>query len=173
MQVAGIETTLIAKEMCALARGLPFQSEQGWTFSTDYMANYLREHADNGAGLNSDKAAMMAAGRLEWLLQGARPTLCGMFSEADIMALMDCYLGDMFSPDQMNRLPSDLCDHLGVELDDYEASGIAPLINKLRGLNAVQRMTLADALEQTWHRGMKGEQKHPRDFLASIGIELI
>lgn len=68
---------------------------------------------------------------------------------------------------------SGLCDDLGIEIDDYRASAIAPLIEKLQDLNAVQRMTLADALEQTWHRGMKVEQKQPRDFLASIGIALM
>lgn len=173
MKVAGKEMTLIAKEVCALARGLSFQSEQGWTFSANYMANYLREHADNGAGLNSDKAAMMAAGRLDLLLGETRPTLSGLFSEADVMALMDCYQGTLFFPDQMNCIASDLCDHLGVELDAYETSSIGPLIHVLRGLTAVQRVTLADALEQTWYRGMRVEQKHPREFLASMGITLM
>jgi hypothetical protein len=173
MQVTEDKTMSIAEKLIAISNRLPFQSEQAWTFSSYYMACYLQEHADNGAGMNSEEVSMLAAGRLDWLLRETRPTLSGLFSEQDFIALLDCYQGDMFFPDQMNSIASGLCDHLGIELDDYEASGIAPLIEKLRGLNAVQRVTLADALEQTWHRGIEVEQKPPRDFLASIGIALM
>jgi hypothetical protein len=160
------------EKLCAISRSLPFESQQAWTSSSHYMASYLQEHADNGTGLNSESAAMMAAGRLEWLLLETRPTLSGLFSERDVMVLLDCYQGEIFFPEQMNCIASDLCDHLGVELVD-ETSGIGRLIHTLRGLTAIQRVTLADALEQTWHRGMKEEQRGPSDFLASMGIVLV
>lgn len=163
----------ISEKLCADKHGLPFHSEQAWLFSSNYMSSYLLEHGDNGMGLSVDKASMMAAGRLEWLLLETRPTLSGLFSERDVMVLLDCYQGEIFFPDQMNDFVSDLCDHLGIELDAYQTSDIAPLVDKLRGLNAIQRVTLADALEQTWYRGMKAEQKHPREFLASMGITLM
>jgi len=173
MQITEHKTMSSAVEkLCATSRSLPFQSKQAWTFSSHYMASYLQEHADNGTGLSSNKAALMAAGRLDWLLQETRPTLSGLFGGRDVMLLLDCYQGDLFFPDQMTSIASDLCDHMGIELDAYEASGIAPLINTLRGLTAVQRLTLADALEQTWYRGMRTEQKQPREFLASMGINL-
>ena len=158
------------EKLCATPRGLPFHSEQAWMFSSHNIACYLQEHADNGTGLSPNRAALMAAGRLDWLLRETRPTLSGLFSERDFVVLLNCYQGDMFFPHQMNCIASGLCDDLGIEIDDYRASGIAPLIEKLQDLNAVQRMTLADALEQTWHRGMGMEQMQPREFLASMGI---
>lgn len=174
MQATEQKTMSSADEkLCATPRSLPFHSKQGWMFSAHYMANYLREHSDNGAGLSSSKASMMAAGRLDWLLRETRPTLSGLFSERDVMILLDCYQGQILCPYQMSGIASDLCDHLGVELDDYETSSIGPLIHTLRCLTAVQGVTLADALEQTWYRGMKVEQRHPREFLASMGITLL
>ena len=116
--------------------------------------------------------ALLAAGRLDWLLRQTRPSLSGLFAESDVSALMDCYQGDMFFPDQMNSIASDLCDHLGVELDAYANSSIGPLVDKLQGLSAVQRVALADALEQAWHRGLKQENKSPTEYFATLGINL-
>jgi hypothetical protein len=163
---------ILVENLSAISRDLPFESGQAWAFSSHYMARYLQEHADNGTGLSSSEAAMMAAARLDWILQETRPTLSGLFSERDITVLMDCYQGGMFSPDQMNSIASDLCDHVGIELGEPKSGSIGQLIGKLRSLSSVQRVTLADALEQTWNRGMGVEQKQPREFLASMGILL-
>lgn len=57
--------------------------------------------------------ALLAAGRLDWLLQSTRPNLSGLFSEHDIATLLDCYQGDILYPDLFNSIASDLCDHLG------------------------------------------------------------
>lgn len=157
----------------AIAEDLPPESEQAWNFSSYYIECYLREHADNGTCLGSQEVALFAAGRLEWLLLQTRSTLSGLLTEQDVIALLDCYQGSMFCPDQMNGMASDLCDHLGVKLSAYETSSVGPLIDKLRGMSAAQRVALADALEQTWHRGMCMEQKQPREFLASMGIVLM
>lgn len=173
MQVTEQKTMSVIEKLCATPRDLPFQTEQGWMFSTCYMASYLQDHSDGGAGLSSDEAAMMAAGRLEWLLKETRPLLNGLFNEREVMVLLDCYQDGIFFPDQMNCIASDLCDHLGIELDAYETSGFAPLVDKLRRLTAIQRVTLADVLEQTWHRGMAVEQKQPKEFWASLGITLM
>jgi hypothetical protein len=172
MKVFENKTIDPAFELRAILINLPFQCQQAWTFSSHYMTSYLQEHVDNEEGFSSNQAATMAAGRLEWLLRESRPTLSGLFTESDVITLMDCYHDSMFFPDQMNCIATDLCDHLGDELGPYETSGIAPLIDKLDSLSPVQRVTLADALEQTWYRGMKKEQKQPREFLASMGILL-
>ena len=172
MKVFENKTIDPAFELRAILINLPFQCQQAWTFSSHYMTSYLQEHVDNEEGFSSNQAAMMAAGRLEWLLRESRPTLSGLFTESDVFTLMECYRDSMFFPDQMNCIASDLCDHLGVELGAHETSGIAPLIDKLVSLSPVQRVTLADALEQTWYRGMGTEQKQPREFLASMGILL-
>ncbi len=162
----------LINKLSARIEELPFQVQQAWMFSSYNMAHYLREHANNGAGLNSKNSTLMAAGRLDWLLQEARLTLTKKFSEADIYALLDCYQGDIFSPDRMHAIASGLCNHLGIGLDEYKISSLAPLIDKLCSLDTVQRLALVDALEQTWHRGMRREKMEPRDFLESIGILL-
>ena len=96
-----------------------------------------------------------------------------MLSERDIATLLDCYQGDIFIPDQFNSIASGLCDHLSIELDEYETSFVAPLIAKLLSLDSAQRVTLADALEQAWHRGMKQQSMSIKGFFATLGIELV
>lgn len=171
--------------------GLSYKVQQAWTFTRDYIVNFLTEHppeilTPDGKGegeladelkLSYDQSvkatALLAAGRLDWLLQSTRPNLSGLFSEHDIATLLDCYQGDILYPDLFNSIASDLCDHLGIELDEYEASSIAPLVEKLLGLDAVQRVTLGDALEQAWHRGMKQQGLSPKEFFATLGIEIV
>lgn len=124
------------------------------------------------ARLTAKQSAMMAASRLDWLLQESRTKLSNIFNESDIYTLLDCYQGNMFSPCQINRIASDLCDHLGIELEEYEVSNIAPLIEKLLNLSILQRVALADALELTWYRGLGIEKKQPRELLESLGFLL-
>lgn len=94
-----------------------------------------------------------------------------MFSGDDVICLMDCFQGDIFFPDQMRDLASDLCDHWGIEPDDYSATEFAPLIDKLLALSSVQRLTLADALEQAWYRGYE-MNRDPLEIFSELGIEL-
>jgi hypothetical protein len=54
----------------------------------------------------------------------------------------------------------------------YATSRISPLVDTLLDLSAIQRLTLADALAQTWHRGMKQENMSPKEFLATLGIDV-
>ena len=168
-QLNTVEATIAKFSDTAEAEHLPFGSEQGWTSSEYYMASYLREHADNGAGLNSEEVALFATGRLEWLLRESRPSLSGLFSKQDVIVLLNCFQGDLFSPNQLSKIATNVCDDLGIELDAYESSGIGSLINTLRGLTSVQQVALADALEQLWHRGMNGDMG---EFLASLEIVL-
>lgn len=181
------KTAAIIQYLNTIRYGLSFKVEQAWMFSASYIASYLSEHTavhvkvnDEGSPRGDDKTfhdrslegpALLATGRLEWLLRETRPSLSGLLSESDVATLLDCYQGDIFFPDQFNSIASDLCDHLGIDLDDYETSDIAPLVDKLRRLSSVQRVTLADALEQAWHRGMK-EGMTPKELLAALGIEL-
>ena len=181
------KTDAIIQYLNTIRYGLSFKVEQAWMFSASYMASYLSEHTavhmkvnDEGSprgdgktlhDLSSQVPALLATGRLEWLLRETRSSLSGLLSENDVATLLDCYQGDIFFPDQFNSIASDLCDHLGIELDDYETSDIASLVDKLRRLNSVQRVTLADALEQAWHRGLK-ENLTPKELLATLGIEL-
>jgi hypothetical protein len=178
----------ITQDLNTVGHDVSFEVEQAWVFSASYMSSYLNEHSavhgkanDEGRpgedgktfhNSSSEVPALLATGRLEWLLRETRPSLSGLLSESDVATLLDCYQSDIFFPDQFNSMASDLCDHLGIELDVYETSNIAPLVDKLRRLNPVQRVTLADALEQAWHRGLK-ESLTPKEVLATLGIELV
>lgn len=182
-------TSDITHNLQLIGYGLSYKVQQAWTFTSSYIANFLIEHpseilkADDKGQLDgsiklSDEqsvaaTALLAAGRLGWLLQSTRSSLSGLFSEQDIATLLDCYQGDIFIPDQFNSIASGLCDHLDIELDEYETSFIAPLVHKLQNLEAVQRLTLADALEQAWYRGMERQGMSPKEFFATLGIELV
>jgi hypothetical protein len=173
----------------AIGDSLKFHAKQAWMTSAFYASDYLNDHAtkkeadskhdiegarkESFGGPNSNVGALLAAaGRLEWLLREARPSLSGRLSERDVITLLDCYQGHIFSPDNFDYIPSDLCAHLGIELDLYGTSEIAPLVAKLLDLNAIQRLTLADALEQAWHRGMMQEGESPTEFFATLDINL-
>jgi hypothetical protein len=176
------------QKVIAIRDGLPLKFKRAWIASELYIASYLSDHArehaeasDDGTMVTDneecdasspDVEALMAAGRLDWLLRTTRPSLCGLLSEGDVVALLDCYQGDRFFPNQFDRIASDLCDHSGVELKTYKSSCIAALVKKLLKLSPIQRVTLVDALEQTWHRGMKQEGKSPKEFFATLGITL-
>lgn len=159
-------------QLLELSNHLPFEVVSSWIYSSYNIARYLDDHADNGAGLDVKSSALMAAGRLDWLLCETRLTLGGLFSSADISTLVNCYQGHIFSPNEIERIESGLCDDLGIELQNYETSNVASLIHKLRSLSSLQRLALVDALEQFWHRGMGLENIELREFFASLAIRL-
>jgi hypothetical protein len=181
-------TLSFIQRLNTLRNGLSFKSEQAWMFSEHYMANYISEHAathtgtsdEDGVGADNkvpddqrvEVPALLATARLHWLLQKARRSLSGLLSEHDVNILLDCYQGVVFFPDQFDSMASDLANHFGIDIDDYETSMIGPLVDKLIQLNSSQRLALADALEQAWHRGMNRENKSPKVFFATLGIDL-
>jgi len=149
----------------------PFFAQQAVLFSAELNSTYLRDHLKQSDGLTAAAAASLATSKLQWILQSTRRELSGLFDEAEIHTLMDCFQGELFFPDLFNSLASDLCGHLGIEFDDVEESEVAILANKLLELTPSQRATLADALEQAWHRGLKSGQS-PKEFFATLGIAL-
>jgi hypothetical protein len=161
-----------AKQLAGLAGDLRYEVEQAWTCSLYYIAHYLEAHVNNGAGMDTKRSALMAAGRLEWLLQETRPTLSGLFNESDIFTLMHYYKGNMFYPEQLHCILPDLCDFLGIKFEEYGKTTAAPLIDKLRGLDQLQLMTLADALENVWFQVQDIKEKQLRSVLQSFGIHL-
>ncbi len=151
---------------------LPFGSQQAFASSHDATQQYLAHHALPSTGLNAHATASMAVARLDWLLQCTRPKLSGLLSRSDVEALMNCFQGDLFSPAQTMSMTGELCSDLGIEALDWRQSSVAPLASKLLALDAILSMTLADALEQAWHRGIS-ERKTPDAVFAELGIELI
>ncbi len=150
---------------------LPFCSQQGFNSSKRYADKYLLEHVWRKAGFDKRRTGVMASARLEWILAEGRAEIGGKFSEEQIRDLLDCFQGEIFSPEQFDRIASSLCDDRGIELDEYEVNPLAPFIDELRALSSVQRIALADALEQTWHRGFPSG-KTIAEFLSELGIAL-
>lgn len=161
----------IAKQLSTLPEDLSFEAEEGWTSSLYYIARSLDERACSGTGFDDRQSALMAAGRLDWLLHASRFTLSGLFSEKEIFTLVNCYQGTVFSPDQISTIASDVCHDLGIELDDYEDSSAAPLINKLLSLDPLQGLILADILERIWYQP-RGKIKQIPEVFESLGIQL-
>lgn len=151
---------------------LPFCSQQAVLFSDDYTKQYLADHNLPSTGLDERRVTRLATARLEWLLRDARKNLSGQFSSADIVALMNCFQDVLFFPDQVGTIASELCDDFGVEVDKWDQSEIAPLLRKLRTMSAVEKLALADALEQAWHR-MDTDQVSHVDTFARLGIVLV
>lgn len=141
-------------------------------YSEGYATSYLNGHTIGNKGLAADGAAYMGVARLGWLLETSRSSLDGKFTEADIVLCLNCFQGDLLSPDHIGALASTLCHDLGIELDDYGTTQVAPLIDNLRALSRVQKVAFADALEQMWHRGFPAG-KDISEFYADLGIVLI
>ena len=141
-------------------------------YSQDLANVYVDERQMPEDGLTANHMIMLACARLQWVLMQHRPQISRMFTEDEIINLLDCNQERLFIADRFSSIPSDLCDHYGIEPHNYLSSRLIDLTDKLLSLNSMQCFALADALEQTWHRGMKDEQT-PKEFLQTLGIELI
>lgn len=105
--------TPIEQSLMAIGHGLPFHAQQPWAFSMFYIESHLNDHVyqygnDNKRddkrpsiesvdGRSSEVSALMAAGRLEWLLRETRPSLSGRLSEQEVGTLLDCYQGQIYT----------------------------------------------------------------------------
>lgn len=152
------DASVTIESLAAEADNLPLSSQQAFAFTTNYAARYLNSHTF--AGLTPEKAAILAAGRLGWLLEPALKSLSGIFTAGEASNLIDCYSGTLFFPDQLLDMPSDVFEHLGddpagEEEEEEDEENLPNEVAKLRKLTALQRLALADALEQAWHRGLK------------------
>ena len=159
-----------ATQLANLHEDLSFEAKQSWTASLCYMARYFDEHSYNDSGLCHKRSAMIAAARLDWLLQESRVTLNNVFTEKEIFILLNCYDVTIFSPDQIQRMASNVCNELGIDVCHHKEHIASPLIEKLIGLNALQQLTLADALERVWYRSV--ETWRISEVFRSIGIKL-
>jgi hypothetical protein len=146
--------------------------EDAMKFSKSLANSYIKDHLMLEDGLTSAHLMTLGCARLQWVLEQHRPQISGIFTEDEILNLLDCNQERLFITDGFSSIPSDLCDHYGIEPHNYLSSRLLNLIDKLHSLNSMQFFTLADALEQTWHRGMRDEQT-PKEFLQTLGIELV
>jgi hypothetical protein len=172
MKQSANRITNIANQLSTLSDDLSFEVGEGWTSSLYDIAYYVDEHTYNDAGLDDRRSGLMAAGRLNWLLDASRSRLNRIFSEKDIFTLINCYQDIVFSTGQISTMASYVCNCLGIELRNYEVSSAAPLINKLLNLDPLQRLILADTLERIWYQPPGTKTKQIPEVFESLRIKL-
>lgn len=162
------------EEIALTLDALSSQSEKEWDLSVNHMTKYLKARVNYERGLDLEKVALLAAAGMQFLHDETMRSLSGKFTEGDITALMGCYQGDIVSPNKAVNVSVDILNSVFPKRDENCAIDTIRLIEKLHGLNTVQRFTLVDVIEQIWYQGGV-EPKNivsPKNFLASIDIEL-
>ena len=101
------------------------------------------------------------------LLNQFRQELSGVFSRDDLFILLNGVFQSRYEPNELHRLATDICDDLGVEIDEAEQSGLWPLLERLFSLSKGQSVALIDALQ----RALVAEQG-PSECWKALGIEL-
>lgn len=149
---------------------LPLYAAQAWQGSVHDMTKYGEQHTC--FGLTQTDTAFLASARLSRLLDESRKTLIGVFTVDDITLLLNCFLNEMFLPEQMCDLVPSVLDYLDANSGNSCSIESSRLINKLQNLTAVQHVAVADALEQTFYRG-KYEGLSAVEVFTSMGIALL
>ena len=111
---------------------------------------YVDAHAKNKF-LTEAEVALFGIGRLEWLVSSTYSELSDKFTESELLTLMNCIIGGPLSIQQIDALPSLILENYGIEVDDYESTPFAPLVNKICRLTPLQRLALVDAAERIFH----------------------
>lgn len=131
---------------------------------------YIEARTEKNPYLSDADAALTALGRMQWLLSEAYCLISDKFTESELIALMDCNVAGPRSPHEIDTLASSLLDHHGIELEDYEQTTFAPLVDKLLELNPLERLVLVDALEVAYRDLSRAGSV--KEAFAALGIEL-
>ena len=132
---------------------------------------YLEEHTAP-MGLTEADAMLVATGRLNWLLNVVGPSLSDTFTADEIRQLATCLGEGPVSSADISNLPGVVLDDLGIEPDEYASTSVAPLIDKLQALNALERVALADAIDRVCHCP-QDEVLPLSEGFAKLGITLL
>lgn len=137
--------------------------------SLNLKNKYVVDHAT--ASLSPEHAMEIGCARYQFILEAARERLSWLFSVGELLILIDCYRGYIFTPVRFSTMASDLCDHLNFDFSDYRRCEYKALIEKVNELELTLKVALADALEQLWRRG-RNSQHEIVQFLWTLGIRL-
>lgn len=148
---------------------LPVQ--EALLYSFPLAADYISQHSYGNSPASRQVAGVLGTSRLQWLLERTRDSLSGRFTRDEVIALLDCNQDGVYFPDRFTDLATELCEHLGIELEELEQTRVFALVKKLLALTDVERVALADLLEMTWHIGMKGGST-VEEACAQVGLEL-
>lgn len=143
----------------------------GISRSAQLTLAYLDERNWDDEDVDARVVVSLAVARLSWLLQRGREQLSGRFDEDDLQVLMNCFQNEIFSPENIRRIPTSVCDEYGIDLDRYQKSRLGPLVDKILDLDRLGLIALADALEQAW-RGVGEKKVFGAQAFEALGIEL-
>lgn len=104
---------------------------------------------------------------LQDLLKQCRMELSGVFSRDDLFIMLNGVFQSRYAPDELHRLATDICDDLGVEIDEAEQSSLWPLLERLFSLTKAQSVALCDALQLALVA-----EEGPLECWKALGIEL-
>lgn len=139
--------------------------------SQNLCSKYFAEHRMCSARVTQDLELTVPCARYQHMLEKGRVRLCLLFSVQDIVAMVDCYRGYVFTVDRFSMMASDLCDNLNVDFNDYSSSEHHRLIDRLDALDIFPKIALADALEQLWSHGATGKAEIA-EYFGKLGILL-
>ena len=101
------------------------------------------------------------------MLSQYRQELTGLFGRDDLLILLNGLLQSRYEPNELHRLATDICDDMGVEIDEAEQSSLWPLLVRLFSLTKGQSVALIDALQLAFVA-----QEGPAECWKALGIEL-
>lgn len=126
------------------------------SFAEAYLESRFVSQSPDASEEALQGTLMHAVARLHWILNSGRQEISNIFTEEEFIQLLSCFQGELMSPQNGSQIATTLCYDAGIELEDYENSSLANLIDRLCSLNTVQAAALMDALEVWWHSGSNG-----------------
>ena len=116
--------------------------------STAAIASLTKPWLQRLYGLNHPTASSdVSDDVLQDLLVKCRLELSGVFSRDDLFILLNGMFQRCHAPNELHRLATDICDDLGVEIDEAEQSSLWPLLERIFSLTRGQSVALCDALQ--------------------------
>jgi hypothetical protein len=175
IELSGVDT--FEKALCSGLNG----AEETQDFDSSYRLSYLEQQY----GMRSGKARALvpedvfsaqfvmqqAAERYFLLLQGAVQSLDGVFSDAELSALLNSNCGPIWNCAPNASLAGLVADDRGIEdLDDLtDGCELKLLLQKLISLTTLQTVALTDLCERFWRNPSQGSVT---EMFESMGLEL-
>jgi hypothetical protein len=131
-----------------------FNLDQVLRSSLQWADAYTSNRHFEKVGMTPDATTTIAAARLEWLLQEGRRTLSGVISVRDFVVLCNTFQMELAIPEDYASLASQVANDNGLDTDNYQESGMGPLLDKLMGLSVLQSAALRDLVERYWYIGV-------------------
>lgn len=117
-----------------------FYGDNAARYSNMWADRHDFEHCGRNES-DSPEQFVFPPGRLQSLYMRSREMLAGKFDGQEFVALLNCYVGDTFHPGKID-------DMLGFLLECHVSM---PLFKKVEKLSPLERYTLANLLELSWH----------------------